>query len=123
MTPLHGHQMMMRIFIGEADSRGRVPLYRAIVDTLRREGLAGATVLRGVAGFGAHSVYHTDQFLRLSQDMPLVIEVVDTEEKIRTVLPLMDDLVAEGLITLERVEVIVYRQSGRGATPAGADDS
>lgn len=118
MTRLTGRQMMMRIFVGESDSHGRDPLYRVIVDTLRREGLAGATVLRGVAGYGAHTVYHTDQFLRLSHDMPLVIEAVDTEERIRKVLPLMDDLVDEGLITLERVDVIVYRRQRNDPTDA-----
>ena len=114
MTRLSGQQMLMRIFIGESDKDGSEPLYRVIVETLRREGLAGATVLRGVAGFGAHSVYHTDQLLRLSQDLPMLIEAVDTEERIRAVLPLMDDLVGEGLITLEKVEVIVYRREGQG---------
>lgn len=116
MTRLSGQQMLMRIFVGEADRHKGEPLHHAIVETLRHEGLAGATVLRGVAGFGAHSVYHTDHLLRLSQDLPLVIEVVDTEDRIRGVLPLMDELVGEGLITLEKVEVIVYRhESGGGA--------
>ncbi len=110
MTRLTGQQLLMRIFIGEADRHAGEPLYKVIVDVLRREGLAGATVLRGVAGFGAHSVYHTDQFLRLSHDLPLVIEAVDTEERVRGVLPQMDELVGEGLITLEKVDVIVYRR-------------
>lgn len=112
MTRLTGQQVLMRIYIGESDAHGKIPLYKVIVDTLRREGLAGATVLRGIGGFGAHSVYHTDSLLRLSQDLPLVVECVDTEERIRQVLPLMDDLVEEGLITLERVEVIKYRHKG-----------
>ena len=118
MTRLTGQQIMMRIFIGESDLHRGKPLYKVIVDTLRKEKLAGATVLRGVAGYGAKSVYHTDQFLRLSHDMPLVIEVVDTEEHIRAVLPQMDALVAEGLITLEKVDVIVYRRPDGDAPDA-----
>ena len=98
----------MRIFVGEGDSHGHIPLYKALVELFRREGLAGATVIRGIAGFGAHSVYHTDQILRLSSDLPLVVEVVDSEEKIEKVLPLLDDMVTEGMITLEKVKVIKY---------------
>jgi len=103
-----GEQLLMRIFLGEGDSHGHTPLYKALVELFRREGLAGATVVRGVAGFGAHSVYHTDQILRLSSDLPLVVEVVDRSEKIEKVLPLLDDMVTEGMITLEKVKVIKY---------------
>lgn len=112
MTRLSGQGMLLRIFVGESDTHGVQPLFKVIVDTLRKEGIAGATVLRGVGGFGAHSVYHTDRLLRLSQDLPVVVEVVDTEEHIRRVIPLMDDLIDEGMITLERVEVITYRHKG-----------
>jgi len=103
-----GEQLLVRIFIGEGDSYGHAPLYKALVELFRREGLAGATVTRGIAGYGAHSVYHTDQILRLSSDLPLVVEVVDREEKIEKVLPLLDDMVKEGMITLEKVNVIKY---------------
>jgi len=103
-----GEQLLMRIYIGESDSHGHTPLYRAIVELLRREMVAGATVLKGIAGYGAHSVYHTDQILRLSSDLPLVIETVDSEEKINALLPLLDEMVPEGMITLEKVRVIKY---------------
>ncbi|MFQ5330343.1 MAG: DUF190 domain-containing protein [Thermodesulfobacteriota bacterium] len=109
-----GEQLLMRIFIGESDTHGHTPLYRAIVELLRREGVAGATVIKGLAGYGAHSVYHTDQILRLSSDLPLVIETVDCEEKINAILPLLDAMVKEGMITLEKIRVIKYthRQAG-----------
>jgi PII-like signaling protein len=109
-----GEQFLMRIFIGEGDAHGHTPLYKAIVELFRREGLAGATVIKGIAGYGAHSVYHTDQILRLSSDLPLVIETVDTEEKINALLPLLDEMVEEGMITLEKIKVIKYthRQAG-----------
>ena len=109
MTKLSGELVLMRVFIGESDKHGHIPLYEALVELLRKEGFAGATVLRGVAGFGAHSVYHTDKLLRLSQDLPIIVEVVETEEKIAEVLPLLDELIGGGLITLERVRVILYR--------------
>lgn len=114
MTRLSGQGMLLRIFVGESDKHGREPLYKVIVDTLRREGLAGATVLRGVGGFGAHSIYHTDHLLRLSQDLPVLIECADTEERIQAILPRLDDLIDEGLITLERVEVIKYTHKEAG---------
>lgn len=114
MTRLSGQGMLLRIFIGESDKHGREPLYKVIVDTLRREGLAGATVLRGVGGFGAHSIYHTDHLLRLSQDLPVLIECADTEERIQAILPRLDDLIDEGLITLERVDVIKYTHKEAG---------
>ncbi len=87
MTRPTGEQLLMRIFIGEGDRHDGRPLYEALVDLFRKKGVAGATVLRGVAGYGAHSVYHTDKLLRLSADLPLVVEVVDSKEKIDAVMP------------------------------------
>jgi hypothetical protein len=100
---------LLRIFIGESDTYDGRPLYQAIVETLRREGLAGATVLRGIEGFGKSSRLHTAHILRLSEDLPIVIECVDTNDKIEAVLPALDDMIGDGLVTLERVEVRVYR--------------
>ena len=91
MTKLTGEQVLMRIFIGESDRHGHRPLYEALVDMFKQAGFAGATVLRGVAGFGAHSVYHTDKLLRLSTDLPLVVEVVDSREKIDAAMPMIDE--------------------------------
>jgi hypothetical protein len=103
---------LLRIFIGESDTHDGRPLYQAIVETLRRQGLAGATVLRGIEGFGKSSRLHTAHILRLSEDLPIVIECVDTDDKIEAVLPALDDMIGDGLITLERVEVRVYRANG-----------
>jgi hypothetical protein len=106
---LEGEGKLVRIFIGESDKHGRKPLYQAIVEMLREEGLAGATVLRGIEGFGATSRLHTARILRLSEDLPIVIEVADTAERIEAVMPKIDEMVTEGLVTLERVEVVTYR--------------
>lgn len=106
---LSGEGKLLRIFIGESDKWHGRPLYQAIVEHLRTEGIAGATVIRAIEGFGAKSHLHTTRLLRLSADLPLVVEVVDTEENIRRVLPMLDEMVADGLVTLERVEVIAYR--------------
>ncbi len=103
---------LLRIFIGENDRHEGLPLYEWIVRRARENGLAGATVLRGLEGYGAHSRLHKAKILRLSSDLPLVVEIVDTEEKIQSFLPLIDDAVGEGLATVERVEVHFYR-SGR----------
>jgi uncharacterized protein len=109
-----GERTLMRIFIGEADKcksgkyKGR-PLYEAIVNTFRERDLAGATVIRGIAGYGAHSRIHTDKILRLSLDLPLIIEVVAREETIQAVLPELDEMIDGGLVTLERARVILYR--------------
>lgn len=103
-----GEKVLMRIFVGESDRHGHRPLYEALVELLRKEGLAGATVLRGVSGFGAHSVYHTAKLLRLSTDLPMVVEVVDSQEKIDAVMPRIDEMMDGGLITLEKVTVIRY---------------
>ena len=104
-----GERTLMRIFIGESDKYHGKPLYEALVEALRAKGLAGATVLRGVAGFGASSTVHTDKILRLSLDLPLIIEIVETEEAIQSILPVLDEMIGGGLITLERARVIMYR--------------
>jgi PII-like signaling protein len=100
---------LLRIFVGESDKHGHVSLYEAIVLKAREAGLAGATVLRGVMGFGRHSVMHTAKILRLSEDLPMIVEIVDSLEKIEAFLPTLDSMVPEGLVTLERVRVIHYR--------------
>ncbi len=109
MRVLEGRQVLMRIFIGEADRFGHQPLYRALVELLRQEKIAGATVLRGLIGFGAESHLHTTQLLRLSQDLPVVVEVVDSQERIDSIMPRIDEMVQDGLITMERVDVVRYR--------------
>ncbi|MBI5774965.1 MAG: DUF190 domain-containing protein [Verrucomicrobia bacterium] len=100
---------LLRIFIGESDRWHHQPLYEAIVLKARELGLAGATVLRGPMGFGANSHLHTSKILRLSMDLPIVIEIVDSEEKINLLLPHLDEMVVEGLVTLEDVRVLKYR--------------
>ena len=109
MSRLDGEQTLMRIFIGENDRFQGQPLYEALLEMFRAEGLAGATVLRGVAGFGASSVMHSDKLLRLSNNLPLVLEVVDSEPNIDAVLPKIDGMFSGGLITLEKARVISYR--------------
>jgi len=106
---IEGEGKLLRIFVGESDTWHGRPLYEAIVTRVRKEGLAGATVIRGIEGFGAHSRIHSSRILRLSQDLPIVIELVDTAENIGRVLPILDEMVSEGMVTLERVEVIAYR--------------
>jgi len=108
MTKFEGQKVLMRIFIGESDRDGHRPLYESLVDLLKREGFAGATILKGAGGFGAHSVYHTDKLLRLSRDMPVIIEVVDGQEKIDAIMPLIDAKMSGGMITLEKATVIRY---------------
>jgi hypothetical protein len=104
---------LLRIFIGESDRWGGLPLYEAIVQEARKRGLAGATVFRGFEGFGARSRVHTARILRLSEDLPVVIEIVDTEEKIQAFLPALDEMVKEGLATIEKATVIFYRAGNR----------
>jgi len=104
---------LLRIFIGENDRHEGRPLYEWIVLKARESGLAGATVLRGLEGFGAHSRLHTAKILRLSTDLPIVVEIVDTEEKIEAFLPVVESAVGEGLATVEKVEVRFYR-AGEG---------
>jgi hypothetical protein len=108
MRTLQGPHILMRIFIGEADRYDGKPLYHQIVTLLRREKIAGATVLRGISGFGAKSHLRTAHLLTLSQDLPIVIEAVDSQENIDRVMPLIDRIITEGLITLEKVEVVRY---------------
>ena len=108
MTKLVGENVLMRIFIGENDRYDHKPLYEALVEMFRKEGFAGATVLRGVSGFGAHSVYHTHKLLDLSADLPLIVEVVDTQEKINAIMPRIDAMMGGGMITLEKATVIRY---------------
>jgi len=100
---------LLRIFIGESDKHDGKPLYEAIVVAARKDGLAGATVFRGVMGFGAHSRVHTSKILMLSEDLPMVVEIVDATEKIEAFLPVLDNMMAEGLVTVERAKVLVYR--------------
>lgn len=108
MEKFRGEKVLMRIFIGESDKYGRLPLYEALVELFRKEGCAGATVFRGVAGFGAHSVYHSDKLLRLSTDLPIVVEVVESQERIDGLMPRLDEMMTGGLITMERVQVVHY---------------
>ncbi|HWF19829.1 MAG TPA: DUF190 domain-containing protein [Verrucomicrobiae bacterium] len=103
--------MLLRILIGESDRWQHQPLYEAIVLKAREAHLAGATVLRGPMGFGKSSRLHTAKILRLSMDLPLVIEIVDSEEKIRAFLPALDSMIGGGLVTLEKVEVVHYRSA------------
>jgi PII-like signaling protein len=104
-----GERTLMRIHIGESDKWHGKPLYEAIVELLRKEKFSGVTVLRGVAGYGGSSIYHTDKILRLSQDLPIILEVVESTERIEGILPRLDEMVEGGLITLEKVRVILYR--------------
>ena len=107
---LEGEGKLLRLFIGESDTWHGKPLYQAIVERVRQEGLAGATVVRGIEGFGADSRLHTSRILRLSEDLPVVIEIVDTPEQIDRV-PILDEMVGEGMPTLERVQIVSYRSS------------
>jgi PII-like signaling protein len=102
---------LLRIFIGESDKSDGRPLSEVIVETARKRELAGATVLRGFLGFGANSRIHTSKILRLSEDLPVVIEIVDAVEKIEAFLLELDNLIGEGLVTLEKVRVITYRHN------------
>ncbi len=113
MRILEGEQVLVRIFIGEADRWHHQLLATALVERLRREDFAGATVLHGVAGFGARSVLHTAHLLRLSEDLPVIIEVVDTDEHIQRLLPILDEMVGEGLVTMEKVRVLKYAPGKR----------
>ncbi len=111
---LEGTGLLVRIYIGESDRWHGQALYEAIVQRLRERGLAGATLLRGIEGFGANQHLHSTRILSLSEDLPILIEAVDTEEKIRAVLPELDEMLQEGLMTLEKVEVIAYRPNHKG---------
>ncbi len=111
MKTLPEDAVLLRIMLGESDRHGHQPLYEAIVLKLRELGLAGATVLRGPMGFGANSLIHTAKILQLSMDLPMIIEVVETEEKIQSFLPVLDEMMDGGLVTMEKVNVIHYRSS------------
>jgi PII-like signaling protein len=110
--------LLLRIFIGESDRHHHKPLYEAIVLAAREAHLAGATVLRGPMGFGKSSRLHTSKILRLSTDLPLVIEIVDSEEKINAFLPVLDQMIGGGLVTLEKVQVLHYRSGSDGTATA-----
>ncbi len=113
---------LLRIFIGESDHYGHRPLYEAIVEEARRRGLAGATVVRGLMGFGKASLIHTAKILRLSEDLPLVVEIVDTIERIEGFLPDLDRMIGDGLVTLEKVRVVTYRHSEEKAAARSETD-
>jgi len=107
MLPEKGH--LLRIFIGESDKRDGMPLYEWIIRQAREQGLAGATAIRGLEGFGARSRIHTAKILRLSEDLPIIVEIVDTIEKIEQFLPTLDEAIDEGLVTVEKVQIRLYR--------------
>jgi PII-like signaling protein len=113
--------VLLRVFIGESDKFGQKPLYEAIVEKARELGLAGATVLRGTEGFGARSVVHRSDLLLMSTDLPIVIEIVDSEDKIKLLLPHLETMVREGLITMEYVVVLMYRHGGEDSGPTPPD--
>ena len=103
---------LLRVFVGESDQWQGKPLYEAIVLLARKQGMAGATAIKGFLGFGRHSHIHTAKLLRLSEDLPVVIEVVDSEEKINAFLPHLDEMIKDGLVTLEKANVVMYRAEG-----------
>ena len=107
-----GEQVLLRIFIGESDRHAHIPLYEALVELFRTEGFAGSTVLRGIAGFGSHHMYHTDRLLRLSSDLPIVLEVVDSRERFEAVLPKVEAMMDGGMVTMEKVSVWRYARKG-----------
>ncbi|HVA67442.1 MAG TPA: DUF190 domain-containing protein [Elusimicrobiota bacterium] len=111
---LEGEQKLLRVFVGEQDRWEGRPLYEAIVDEARARRLAGATALKGFMGFGRNAHLHTVKILELSEDLPVVVEIVDSEDKIQAFLPRLDEMVKEGLITMEQVHVIAYRAEGKG---------
>ncbi|HKJ44977.1 MAG TPA: DUF190 domain-containing protein [Balneolales bacterium] len=110
MMKLPKEGLLLRIYIGESDHYDGKPLYEQIVLKAREMNLAGATVLRGIMGFGAHSHLHTTKLLRLSEDLPIVIEIVDTEENLNKLLPFLDESLQEGLVTLEKMHIVEYRE-------------
>lgn len=118
MPFLENEQTVMRIFIGENDRWQHQPLYEALVELFRREGFAGATVLKGAMGFGSHSVTHSDKLLRLSRDLPVVVEVIESSARIEELLPRLEGMLQGGLITLEKARVLrVVDAENRGAAP------
>ena len=119
MTKMIGEKVLMRIFIGEQDRFHHRPLFEALVDLFQKEGFAGATVLRCLSGFGAHSVYHTQHLLDISADLPMIVEVVDTQEKIDAIMPRIDGMMTGGMITLEKATVIRYTHKHEKQESAG----
>ena len=111
MRALSGQQVMVRIFFGESDRWKHRPLDVALLERLKTEGFAGATVFRGIGGFGANSHIHTTHLLELSSDLPVVIEIVDTEEHINRLMPILDEMLDDGLVTMEKVNVLRYTPS------------
>jgi uncharacterized protein len=111
MRGIEGEQVLLRIFIGESDRVGHKSLYLALLELFRERGLAGATVTKGVAGFGANSIIHTTRLSDVSWDLPLVLEVVDTQQHLDAVLPDVDRMMGGGLITMEKVRVVRYRDA------------
>jgi PII-like signaling protein len=114
---LDGERVLVRVFIGEGDRWHHQPLHVALLERLRKEGFAGATVFRGVAGFGARSVVHTTHLLRLSEDLPILVEIVDSEEHVARLLPILDEMVSEGLVTMEKARVLKYAPGTRPRSP------
>ncbi|MFI6010001.1 DUF190 domain-containing protein [Streptomyces sp. NPDC051243] len=119
MTRLTGRALRLTVFVGENDTRHHKPLYSEIVHRAHAAGLAGASVFRGIEGFGASSLIHTSRLLSLSEDLPVAVVIVDTEERVRAFLPQLDELVTEGLVTLDDCEVIRY--AGRDDTSPASD--
>jgi PII-like signaling protein len=111
MRVLDGEQLLVRIFLGDADKWHHAPLARALLERLRKEGFAGATVLRGLSGFGASSVVHTANIVDLSSDLPIIIEVVDDQAHIDKLLPILDEMLGGALVTVEKVRVLKYAPS------------
>lgn len=114
MRVLDGEGTLVRVFIGESDQWHHRPLALAVVERLRKEGFSGATVIRGIAGFGARSVLHTTQLLRLSEDLPVLIEIVESNERVEILLSILDEMVPEGMVTMEKVRVVKYSPGTRG---------
>ena len=109
---------VLRVYVGERDKHGHLPLYEWIIQQAREHGLSGATAFRGIEGFGAHSHLHTAKILRLVDDLPILIEIVDSREKIESFLPIIDDAIPEGLATVEKVEIRLYRSGPPPEDPA-----
>lgn len=108
---IEGEGQLLRIYVGESDQWKGKPLFQAIVETVKKEGLAGCTVIRGIEGFGASSRIHTARILRLSEDLPVLIEIADKTDRIQKIIPILDNMVQEGLITLEKVHIIKYKHA------------
>ena len=120
MRVLSGEQVLVRVFIGESDRWRHQPLHLALLQRLRQEGFAGATVFHGTAGFGARSVVHTSHLLRRSEDLPVVVEVVDSQARVDALVPILDEMVSEGLVTMEKVSVLKYAAGSRPTSAPGS---